>query len=265
MYPERGELVCRGEDGQEKISRLAPQPCKLLVLLLEHSPEIVSHKKIREVIWPDVQVDYERSLHFCIRQIRSALDDDPANPRFIETIPRRGYRWIAPLENGHPERSSAKKGKNRVIMLLVLIGAIVLPGAYWFLQSQKTAGADGVAAPLRVAVMPFLDSMGFNGNLIANRLVESLTNTYKETCEVIGPTTTTAYYPDQFTRLIEEYRIDYLINGRYTNKADKSGLLGEIIRARDGAHVWVRYFSADSGEDTVTTAILLGFSEQLPH
>ncbi|HMQ63920.1 MAG TPA: winged helix-turn-helix domain-containing protein [Flavilitoribacter sp.] len=264
FFPEHGELVGKDEAGRETTTRLAPQPTRVLLLLLENSPDIVSHEKIKEVIWPDVQVDYERSLHFCIRQIRSALNDDPANPGFIETIPRRGYRWVAPIENGHVAKPPARR-KSRVVLLSVLIGATALFGVFRFIQPLKTAGADGVAAPVRVAVMPFLDSMGFNGNLIANQLIESLTNQYKATCEVIGPTTTTGYYPNQLNRLIEEYHIDYLINGRYTNKPDKSGLLGEIIRARDGAHVWVKYFNEGSDDDAVTGAILFGFSEQLQH
>ena len=76
--------------------RLQPQPLKVLLLLAGRPGDVVTREEIQTEIWPaGTFVDFEQSLNFCIRQIRAALRDDANAPRFIETLPRRGYRWVA--------------------------------------------------------------------------------------------------------------------------------------------------------------------------
>ena len=89
--PASGELL---RDGVRQ--RLQPQPARLLDLLLTRRGELVTREDIRKTLWgEDVHVDFERSLNFCVRKLRLALDDDADSPRFVETIPTRGYRFIA--------------------------------------------------------------------------------------------------------------------------------------------------------------------------
>jgi len=79
--------------------KLPPQPFKVLELLARHSGEVLTREKIREEIWrDDTFVDFEQGLNFCIRQIRDALGDTAGAPRFVETLPRRGYRFLLPVE-----------------------------------------------------------------------------------------------------------------------------------------------------------------------
>src|SRR5262245_56679493 len=79
--------------------KLQPQPARVLAVLTERAGEVVSRDELRQLIWPEgTFVDFERGLNFCIAQIRSALDDAAESPRFIETLPRRGYRFIAPCQ-----------------------------------------------------------------------------------------------------------------------------------------------------------------------
>jgi DNA-binding winged helix-turn-helix (wHTH) protein len=76
--------------------RLQPQPLKVLLLLAGRPGEVVTREEIQSEIWPaGTFVDFEQSLNFCIRQIRAALRDDANAPRYVETLPRRGYRWVA--------------------------------------------------------------------------------------------------------------------------------------------------------------------------
>jgi DNA-binding winged helix-turn-helix (wHTH) protein/tetratricopeptide (TPR) repeat protein len=78
--------------------KIQEQPFKLLVLLAERSGEILSRDQIRQALWgSDTFVDFERNINFCINQIRATLGDDRQSPRFLETVPRRGYRFIAPV------------------------------------------------------------------------------------------------------------------------------------------------------------------------
>jgi TolB-like protein len=81
---------------------LQEQPFRILVALLEHPGAIVSRDDLQRHLWPDgTFVDFEHSLNAAIRRLRTALNDDAAGPRFVETMHRRGYRFVAPV-NGRP-------------------------------------------------------------------------------------------------------------------------------------------------------------------
>ncbi len=83
--------------------RLQPQPARVLAILVAHAGEVVTRDTLRQEVWNDgTFVDFERGLNFCIAQIRSAVGDSADSPRFIETLPRRGYRFIAPVERLGP-------------------------------------------------------------------------------------------------------------------------------------------------------------------
>jgi len=94
--------------------KLSPQPFKVLELLVRRGGEVLTRADIRERIWCDSFVDFEQGLNFCIRQIREALGDTADSPRFIETLPRRGYRFLLPVESPAP---AEKKVVTRLIVL----------------------------------------------------------------------------------------------------------------------------------------------------
>jgi len=78
--------------------KIQEQPFRLLLLLLERPGEVVTREELRQRLWPEgTYVDFDGSLNVILKRLRGALGDDPENPRFIETIPRRGYRFIAPV------------------------------------------------------------------------------------------------------------------------------------------------------------------------
>jgi DNA-binding winged helix-turn-helix (wHTH) protein/tetratricopeptide (TPR) repeat protein len=91
--------------------KIQDQPFRLLLLLLERPGEVVSREELRQRLWPEgTYVDFDGSLNVILKRLRATIDDNPENPRFIETIPRRGYRFIAPvsvvekgLENDLPQ------------------------------------------------------------------------------------------------------------------------------------------------------------------
>src|SRR4029077_772584 len=94
LHPETGELSKGG-----RLIRLAPQPFKVLSILVSQPGKLISREELRHQIWNGTTfVNFEQGLNFCVRQIRSVLDDDADKPHFIETVPRRGYRFIAPVE-----------------------------------------------------------------------------------------------------------------------------------------------------------------------
>src|SRR4029077_2878618 len=78
--------------------KIQDQPFRLLVLLLEHAGEVVSREELRQALWPEgTHVDFDGSLNVILKRLRAALDDDPERPRFIQTVPRSGYHFIAPV------------------------------------------------------------------------------------------------------------------------------------------------------------------------
>src|SRR5438045_8280037 len=77
--------------------RIQVQPFRILGLLLERAGEIVTREELRERLWPTEFVDFDHSLNTAIRKLREALGDSAENPRFVETVARRGYRFIAPV------------------------------------------------------------------------------------------------------------------------------------------------------------------------
>ena len=88
-----GELRKNGE-----VIRLQYQPLRVLLALLEHSGEAVTRDEIRERVWPEDSVqDFDNSLRVAVAKLRQAFGDDADSPRYIETLPRRGYRWIYPI------------------------------------------------------------------------------------------------------------------------------------------------------------------------
>src|SRR5262245_42903443 len=88
---ESGELRLQG-----RRIHLAAQPFKVLALLASRPGELVSRDEIRRHLWSeDTFVEFDRSLNFCVAAVRAALRDEARSPRFVETVPKRGYRFIA--------------------------------------------------------------------------------------------------------------------------------------------------------------------------
>jgi DNA-binding winged helix-turn-helix (wHTH) protein len=134
--------------------KLQNQPCQVLALLIQRAPEVVSRDEIRQRVWGnDVYIDTEQSINFCIRQIRGMLLDNAASPRFIETLPREGYRFIAPLEGVVPrerlDRSSIPPAQEEIpptrsrAWLIAAVAALVLAvGITSWLLSFREQGAS---------------------------------------------------------------------------------------------------------------------------
>ena len=88
--------------------RVQEQPFQLLLLLVERAGQIVSREEIRNRLWPqNTFVEFDKSLGVAVLKVREALADDASNPRFIETVPRRGYRFIAPVRVGTPQAAAS--------------------------------------------------------------------------------------------------------------------------------------------------------------
>jgi DNA-binding winged helix-turn-helix (wHTH) protein len=101
-----GEFTADLETGERHNNgtnvKLQGQPFEILALLLKHPGRIVTRDEVRRQLWPtDTFVDFEHGLNAAVNRLREALGDSAEEPRYIETVPRRGYRFITPIEGGH--------------------------------------------------------------------------------------------------------------------------------------------------------------------
>jgi DNA-binding winged helix-turn-helix (wHTH) protein len=145
-----------------RIVRLAPQPFKLLTLLTAAPGRLVSREEIRTALWDgDTFIDFEQSVNFTVKQVREALNDNADRAIYVETVPKRGYRFIAPVDDGrppviHPQgtdgtmakllwtnvaelriQEEQRKARRRIIMIAsAVVAALAAVGAliYWIVR-----------------------------------------------------------------------------------------------------------------------------------
>lgn len=172
--------------------RLSPQPFKLLALLVERAGELVTREEIRLHLWgDDTFVEFDRALSFSIGQIRAALGDTAGSPRYVLTVPRRGYRFIAPVdvarpageaapderpsappadprldERRPPDRSSPRRRGPWAALALTILAALMV-GPAW--PDRTTA-----RPVLTLVVLPFADDGTADGPTIGDALGETL-------------------------------------------------------------------------------------------
>jgi DNA-binding winged helix-turn-helix (wHTH) protein len=143
--------------------RLPPQPFQLLALLAQREGEVLSREQIRVALWGDgTVVDFDQRLNSCVNQIRQVLSDDADSPRYVETLPRRGYRWLAPTQvltpttgarvlqlvprgeaAGEPADapSGARPNASRPWSWLVAAAALAVAGGLWLTRPAPTEAA----------------------------------------------------------------------------------------------------------------------------
>ena len=150
--------------------KLQEQPFQVLALLLERQGEVVTREALREKLWPaDTFVEFDHSLNTAISKIREALGDLADNPRFVETLPRRGYRFIAPVEESgqasEPEATMPVpplpwwRTTRRPFWSAVLL-AVVIGGAAWFQFFR--APSKSALPPMRVVPLTTLPGSEFD-------------------------------------------------------------------------------------------------------
>src|SRR5579859_1117382 len=101
-----GAFVANAQTGELRKDgvklKFSGQPFQVLAILLERPGEVVTREELQKRLWPDTFVDVERNLNTAINKIREILGDSAETPRFVETLPRRGYRFIGAIENDAP-------------------------------------------------------------------------------------------------------------------------------------------------------------------
>jgi DNA-binding winged helix-turn-helix (wHTH) protein/TolB-like protein len=251
--------------------RLQPQPARVLALLVKHPGDVVTREMLKQEVWGDgTFVDFERGLNFCIAQIRSALGDSADSPRFIETLPKRGYRFIAPVSTLDPRADAAiadrpasllvappvDAGSRRTVAspsgvyrrpLVVALLALAIVTAALVATAWRPAPGD---RRVRVAVVPFDNETGMDGLDGVARGVADATVARLATPDrmrflgVIG-NAAILYQPRAFRdlqRIGTELGAEYIVLAQM--KSDPGGvrLIAHLIRVPDQVHVWANTY-----------------------
>jgi DNA-binding winged helix-turn-helix (wHTH) protein len=142
---QTGELRRRGLE-----IKIAGQPLQILAMLLERPGQIITREQIQNKLWPgDTFVEFEQSLNAAVKRLRGILGESAGNPRFLETVPRRGYRFIAPVENQscgpvlHPLSIAAPGPTRPARAPAVLVGIASVLGVFG--GSRDSNGCEPVA------------------------------------------------------------------------------------------------------------------------
>ena len=233
---------------------LEPQPARALALLLAKGGEIVSREDLRDAVWgKDTHVDFDRGLAYCVSQIRMALGDSGDNPRFIQTIPKRGFKFIAPtvptppaglvmpvLQAPPPFPPQPKPSKLAVIAGVVFFGLV---GTSWFMSQPSTKQAVP-ARPTVIGVSIFDNESGLaeHDRLVAgltDLVVARLTELDRERLAVIG-NATILRQPRNIRNLkavAEVLNADYVLLGQLQKGESGLRFITHFIRLKDEAHL----------------------------
>ena len=212
---ESGELSKNGAR-----VRLQPQPAQLLTLLLSRAGALVSREEIRRALWDEqTTVDFELGMNRCVRELRGALLDDSDAPRYISTIPRRGYRFIAPISSTRGSRGAS------------------LP-----VNSPPGAPASSSEPAPSIAVLPFANLSGnLNDEYFSDGLSEEITAVLTQLpgVKVIARTSAFAFKGrnEDIRRIAETLNVNHVLEGSIRRAGDQIRVTAQLIHAADGAHL----------------------------
>lgn len=244
--------------------RLQSQPARVLACLVAAGGQVVSRDDLRKAIWGDeTYVDFDRGLNFCIAQIRSALGDDSTTPRYVRTLPKRGYQFIAPVEavpatanqaaisaaeldgsaslagsatavRRFPGRAVAVSG---ALLLLLAVGFGV---GYWARAAHR-------ARPLPIVAVARFDNetgdpaMTRFSDALTDTLVEQLTARGDGHYRAIGNASILRVPRDQrdLTTIASSLHAGYVVLGQVQSGRSQTRILAHLIRLPDQTHLWV--------------------------
>ena len=196
------------------LMRLEEKPFHILQLLIEQAGRVVTRRALREKLWPDTHVGYDQNLNTAVNKLRELLGDSAQSSRFIETLPRLGYRFIAPVTI--PARSSSLKAK-KMLAVLPFENLGGDPGQEYF--------ADGLTEEM----------ISHLGQLDPRRL------------GVIARTSTIQYKNTRksITEIASELKVSYVLEGSVRCEGKGARITAQLIESLDQTHLWSASYNRD--------------------
>ena len=212
----------------------------VLVSLLERPGELVTRRELRQKIWQsDTFVDFDAGLNKAINKIRDVLDDSAASPRFIETLPKRGYRFIAPIEKIAPERRAP--------------------------QTVELSGGKRAERSPAIAVLPFANMSADKGDdYFSDGLSEEIINALTKVpgLRVIARTSSFRFRGEQDLRKIGELlQVGMVLEDSVRKSGNRLRITAQLIDVGDDSHIWSERYDREitdvfAIQDEISTAIV---------
>ena len=260
--------------------RLPQQPVQLLAMLVERPGEILTREELRQRLWtPDVFVDFDHGLNKSIQKIREVLGDSADSPRYIETIPRTGYRFIAPVHGGpNPVYGSSIEAQSpkaqsmevtetageaaasrvspmragrlsRRWFLLAVSSAVLAAGAAWLIQRRSH-----VTEPIRsLAVLPLDNLSGdpsqdYFADGMTDELITMLAK--NSTLRVVSRTSVMQYKGahQPLPEIAKALGVDGVLEGSISRTGDKVHMTIQLIHAPSDTHLWAESYDRDAND-----------------
>jgi TolB-like protein/DNA-binding winged helix-turn-helix (wHTH) protein len=228
--------------------KLSPQQLQVLQLLAENAGQLLTREEIQREVWgSDVFVDFDRNLNVCIAQIRSALSDDSDAPRFIQTIPKRGYKFIAPVERiGVPSAvispmpAPARHRSFWMVPPAIALVAGFVAAALYFHWRQPPASQRVI-----VATLPFENLSGDSKEAIfadglTEELIGQLGSLNPDRLGVIGRSSVMRYKsaPHGIDQIGRDLHADFVIEGTVRRSEGRIRIAARLVKVTDQAQVW---------------------------
>ena len=247
---------------------LQERPFKILSILLERPGELVTREELQGELWPaGTFVDFEHGINTAIKKLREALEDDAEHPRFIETLPKRGYRFIAEDEGDRQEKESASnrtaQARNTRLPrfwylpvggLLIMAGVLVLLPDLGGIRDRFFHTRSTL--PLRIeslAVLP-LDNLSQDPaqEYFADGLTDALITDLGKvgTLRLISRTSVLRYKRTNksLPEIARELGVDAVIEGTVLRSGDKVRVTVQLIQAPTDKHLWAERYERDEAE-----------------
>jgi len=261
VEPELGRISREGRH-----INLQPQVIGLLVYLASHHKEVVSSEELLANIWED-RVVTSGSIYSCLRQLREALGDDAHNPSYIQTIPKRGYRLIAPINiledqehevRGSDRAKSASRGTRfkslrKIPMLAVIAGLALVVATVFLLKLQPPLDSNDIAGTIpekSIAVLPFIDmTPELDHGWFSDGMSEEILNKLAQLpgLKVTGRTSSFLFRQSEedLQSIGKKLGVAHLLEGSVRRDGDRVRITAQLIRTKDGFHIWSQVYDRD--------------------
>lgn len=247
--------------------RLQGQPLQVLAALLNHAGDVVTREELRAQIWAaDTFVDFDHSLHNAIARLREVLGDSAETPHFIETLPRRGYRFIAPVDAGDvpaaspsatPAPSSELRAHSRLTTLrtlaLIAVPVLVIGIAVRLGRTGSTPTTSAAPRLNSVAVLP-LDNL--SGDPSQDYFVDGMTEqlitdlAQVGSLRVISRTSVMRYKgtKKRLPEIAQELNVDAVVEGSVIRSGQRVRVNAQLLQASTDQHLWAETYDRDLGD-----------------
>jgi TolB-like protein/DNA-binding winged helix-turn-helix (wHTH) protein/tetratricopeptide (TPR) repeat protein len=243
--------------------KLQEQPFQVLLALVEKPGQVIPREELQKKIWPaETFVDFDHGVNNAVRRLREALGDSAENPRFIETLSRRGYRFIAPVtaSNGGIKAHDisdvppAEKTRLRLPRWAIAVCAVVMAAAA-FLAARAFRVRDRAQAAsppqiLSLAVLPFTNLSGdpareYFSDGMTDALITDLAQI--SSVKVISRTSTIRYKKTDrpLPEIGRELNVDGIIEGTVQRSGDRVRITAQLIHAPEDKHLWANSYDRD--------------------